>query len=115
MELVTASGNPLLLEGLRSLSVLGNFRVVAEGIDAEQTLRLVSAHQPGALLVEDELVMHCESLLADCRRACPRLKVVLLEGSADFVNTMSASTVSEAFVRRTSSMAALARTLEALC
>jgi hypothetical protein len=114
LQLVTASRNPLLLEGLRSLSALGNFLVVAEGADADQTLRLVMAHQPGVLLVEDELVVHCETLVADCRRACPRLKVVLLEGPVDFVYSLPASTEPDALVRRTSSMATLARTLEAL-
>lgn len=114
LELVTASRNPLLLEGLRSLSALGNFRVVGEASDAHEARRLVFECQPHILLMDDAMVMHEVSLVPDCRQACPGLKVVLLEGATDFVYTLPPTVHLDAFVRRTSSMAALSRVLSEL-
>ncbi|MBN9416963.1 hypothetical protein ABS71_22725 [bacterium SCN 62-11] len=115
LELVTASRNPLLLEGLRSLSALGGFRIVGEADEAREILRLVVEHQPRVLLAEDEMVVHAANLVPDCRRSCPGLKVVLLEGPVDFVYTLPPSVHPDALIRRTSSMAALARAIESLC
>ena len=115
VDLVTASRNPLLREGLRSLSALGSFRIVGEASDAQEALRLVFAHQPRVLLAEDEIVVHGPTLVPDCRRSCPGLKVVLLEGPVDFVHTLPSTVQPDAFIRRTSSMAALARAIESLC
>ena len=111
IELVIASANPRLLDGLRSLHALGNFFIKAAASEADEAYHAVALHQPAVLVVEDDLVMPDEALIARCRYACSALKVVVVEGSRDFKHTFLTA---DAVVRRTSSMATLARTIESL-
>lgn len=111
LDLVIASTNPRLRDGLRALSALGNFRIAAEGRNADETFQLVTLHQPQALVVEDDLAATDATLLGRCRLSRPDLKLILLEGPVDFVHS---PTPVDALVRRTSSLAALARVIESL-
>ncbi|MBS2034018.1 hypothetical protein JST97_03470 [bacterium] len=111
LELVVASRNPRLLEGLRSLSALAQMRIVGEGQGAEDMVQLVGLHQPHALIVEDEPGLRESNLIEACRLCRTGLKVVLLEGPAEPGSPPSAI---DAFVPKTSSLAALVGTIESL-
>jgi hypothetical protein len=111
LDLVIASRNPHLLDGLRALSALGNFRIAAEAQNPEETFHLVRLYQPHALVVEDDLVVRDATLIGRCRLSLPTLKIILLEGPVDSVHPPNSA---DAFVRRTNSLAHLARVIESV-
>lgn len=115
LDLIIASSNPLLLDGLRSLSALGNFRIVAEGREPREVYQLVLQHQPEVLVLEEDLVMQADTLLFQCRQCCPDLKVALLEGPVDRIYSPGPTAQPDALVRRTSSMATLVGVIMSLC
>lgn len=108
MDLVIAATSSNLLEGLRALSALGNFRIAGEGQSAEETFQLIVLHQPQALVLEADLLEIDATLPDRCRLSCPELKIILLEGTLDLFHTLAPV---DALVRRTSSLAALARVI----
>jgi len=112
VQLVIASSNPRLLDGLRSLHALGDFFIKEAAGEVEVAYQAVALHQPQVLVVEDEMVMPGEALIARCREACAGLKVVVVEGSGALVHKLRSA---DAVVKRTSSLATLARTIESLC
>lgn len=111
VNLVIASANSLLRDGLKALSALGDFHIVGEASNSAQAIQFVLDRQPQALIVEDRLVVKDVSVIEKCRLCCPFLKVVLLEGPVDLIHTFSSV---DALVRRTSSMGALAQTIASL-
>ncbi len=109
IQLVIASSNPRLLDGLRSLHALGDFFIKEAASEAEVAYQAVALQQPQVLVVEDEMAI---ALIARCREACAGLKVVVVEGAGDLAHKPISA---DAIVRRTSSLAALARTIESVC
>lgn len=109
LNLVIASANSLLLDGLRSLSALGDFKIVGEANTSSQTLELVQQHRPDALVVDDRLAG--SGMIESYRISCPTLRVVLLEGPTELI---AAPHLIDALVQRTSSMGALASTVASL-
>ena len=112
IQLVIACSNPRLLEGLRSLHALGDFFIKEAADEAEVAYQAVALHQPQVLVMEDQMVMSAETLIARCREACAGLKVVVVEGAGDFVPKLVSA---DAVVRRTSPLATVARTIESVC
>lgn len=111
MDLVIASTNSNLRDGLRALSALGDFRIAGEGQTADETFQLVVLHQPRALVFGADLLAVDATLPERCRLSCPDLKIILLEGEVDWVHTLAPV---DALVRKTSSLGALARVIESL-
>lgn len=115
LDIVIASANPLLLDGLRSLQALGNFHIVGEGKDPKGTHRLVELYRPRVLVAELGLFLQPSTLSRDCRETCPSLKLIVLEGPVDLVHSFALHEQPDAFVSRTSSMAALVRVIQSTC
>ena len=115
LDIVIASANPLLLDGLRSLQALGNCHIVGEGREPNGTHRLVELYRPRALVADLDLFLQASSLLQECRQSRPSLKFIVLEGPVDVVHSFTPLEQPDAFVPRTSALAALARVIQSTC
>lgn len=115
IDLFCASANPLLLDGLRHLSALGNFQITGEARDVASTLASLKKCKPAILILDLDLTPQEDGLVHKCRLAHNAVKVVIVEGSTVDSALSPEIPAADAFLNRRQSMATLATRLESLC
>lgn len=89
--LVVIDDHPLLREGVvRTLGAEPDMRVVAEGGDAADALRLASEHLPDVILLDVSMPGGGLKAAADIATACPIVKIIMLTVSEDEEDVMAA-------------------------
>lgn len=114
VEILCASANPLLLDGLRHLDALSNCRVIAEARDVASMLASLRNSKPAILILDLDLTAREPGVIQECRLAHSGLKVVLVEGNEVDPTLSLEIQAADAFVDRKQSMATLVKRLEGL-
>lgn len=115
VDLICASANPLLLDGLRHLERLGQFRIRGEARDVNALLASLKTCKPTILLLDLDLTAQESHIIQQCRLAHGDLKVMLVEGASVEPSRSLEIQNADAFVDRRQSMATLIKRLEELC
>ena len=102
----------MLLDGLRHLVSLGNFRILGDVGNVVDLL--ASSEKPAVLILDWDLSAKETNLLQKCRFAYPGAKLVVVEGSEVDPALSPETQLAEAFLDRKQSMATLVKRLEAL-
>lgn len=114
IDLLFASANPLLTDGLGHLVRLGNFRSLGEVSNVADLLVSLSISAPAILILDLDLTALEGSLIQKCRLASPLTKVAVVEGNEVDPALSLEIQAADAFLNRKQSMATLVKSLEAL-
>jgi DNA-binding NarL/FixJ family response regulator len=91
ITLVVIDDHPLLREGVvRTLGAEPDMQVLAEGVDAEDALRLAREHLPDVILLDVSMPGGGLKAAGAIAIACPIVKVVMLTVSEDEEHVMDA-------------------------
>lgn len=114
INLLFASANPLLTDGLGHLVRLGNFRSLGEVRNVADLLVSLTISKPAILILDLDLTAQEDGLIQKCRLASSGTKVALVEGNQVDPATSLETQAADAFLNRKQSMATLVKSLEAL-
>ncbi len=114
IDLLFASANPLLTDGLGHLVRLGNFRIAGEARNVADLLTSLKDNKPAILILDLDLAVQQNDLIQKCRLASPGTKVALVEGNQVDPALSLEPQAADAFLNRKQSMATLVKSLEAL-
>ena len=114
IDILCASANSLLLDGLGHLVSLGNFRVVGQAEDVGRLLTCLRICNPAVLVLDLDLTVKEANLVLKCRMTNPGLKVLILQGSKVSPTLSPDIAAADAFLDRTQTMATLAKRLKEL-
>lgn len=114
INLLFASANPLLTDGLGHLVRLGNFRSLGEVRNVADLLVSLPVGKPAILILDLDLTAQENDLIQKCRLASPGTKVALVEGNHVDPALSQETQAADAFLNRKQSMATLVKSLEAL-